>query len=337
MKKPKGHIAGAQRYSARLADSTQKVQVLYLGAQSNEAPAEDLINFQALAKSLLSTADGPNHCDYAQYVDPQGVPTFFATAYWTDPAQYQAWASCEQITSWWTDTAHLNGPLGYFWEAFCVSKDHCETIAFTRPIRGLSACPMHTIHPVDESGYWGAARDRIPASAFDTLKGEKTLPIAYATRDNTRGQLINLKLPKNTCIIRSGVSWADCGPEQHDSYKANIKPKLDLGMDYLRDNPEESGCLNLRQVDVVDDQGNSAPEGFSMGHFQSLAHLEKWAHEHPTHLAIYTRALAERTKYQDDLELRTYHEVFILDQETDFRYLNCHGKTGLLPVHFGTA
>ncbi|MEP1962857.1 phenylacetaldoxime dehydratase family protein [Tateyamaria sp.] len=335
MKKPKGHIAGAQRYSARLADSTQKIQVLYLGAQSNEAPAEDLINFQALAKSLLSTTDGPNHCDYAQYVDPQGVPTFFATAYWTDPAQYQAWASCEQVTSWWTDTAHLNGPLGYFWEAFCVSKDHCETIAFTRPIRGLSACPMHTIHPVDESGYWGAARDRIPASAFDTLKGEKTLPIAYATGEDTRGQLINLKLPKNTCIIRSGVSWADCGPEQHDSYKANIKPKLDLGMDYLRDNPEESGCLNLRQVDVVDDQGNSAPEGFSMGHFQSLAHLEKWAHEHPTHLAIYTRALAERTKYQDDLELRTYHEVFILDQETDFRYLNCHGKTGLLPVDFG--
>ena len=79
-----------------------------------------------------------------------------------------------------------------------------------------------------------------------------------------------------------------------------------------------------------------AAEAYAMGHFQSLTHLEKWAHEHPTHLAIYTRALAERTKYQDDLELRTYHEVFVLDQTTDFRYLNCHGKTGLLPVIFGT-
>ena len=303
MKKPKGHVAGAQRYSARLAESTQNIQVLYLGTQAHAVSVEELSAFQTFANSLLSAQDGPDHYDYARYVDPQGVPTFFATAYWTDPAQYQAWASCEQVTSWWTDPAHLSGPLGYFWETFCVSKDYSETIAFTRPIRGLSACPMHSIHPVDESGYWGAARDRIPASAFDELRGEKTSRIAYGARANTRGQLINLDLPKNTCIIRSGVSWADCGPEQHNSYNINIKPKLDLGMDYLRDNPEATGCLNLRQVDVIDVDGNSAPEGYSMGHFQSLAHLEKWAHEHPTHLAIYTRALAERTKYQDDLEL----------------------------------
>ena len=330
MRKPKGHVAGAQRYSARLTDSTQKINVLYLGAQANDTPAQDLDDFQTLTKSLLSLEDGPDHFDFARYIDPQGVPTLFATAYWTNPDQYQAWASCEQVTTWWSNPAHLNGPVGYFWEAYCVSKDHSETIAFTHPIRGLSACPMHTIHPVDESGYWGAARDRIPASAFNELKGETTSPFAYTERTNTRGQLINLDLPKNTCIIRSGVSWADCGPEQHDSYNTNIKPKLDLGMDYLRDNPEESGCLNLRQVDVIDDGGTPMPEGYSMGHFQSLAHLEKWAHEHPTHLAIYTRALAERTKYQDKLELRTYHEVFVLDQETDFRYLNCHGKTGCL-------
>ena len=53
-------------------------------------------------------------------------------------------------------------------------------------------------------------------------------------------------------------------------------------------------------------------------------------------LASLITTLAERTKYQDKLELRTYHEVFVLDQETDFRYLNCHGKTGLLPVRFGS-
>ena len=337
MKKPKNHVAGAQRYSARLADSTQKIQVLYLGTQTNEASAENLDSFQSLTTSLFSADDGPDHFDYASYVDPQGMPTLIATAYWTNPARYQAWASCEQVTSWWLDPAHLDGPLGYFWEAYCVSKDHSETIAFTHPIRGLSACPQHTIHPVDESGYWGAARDRIPASAYDELTGEKTSPIAHQERPETRGHRINLELPKNTCIIRSGVSWADCGPEQHESYNANIKPKLDLGMDYLRDNPIDSGCLNLRQVDVIDADGNRTAEAYSMGHFQSLAHLEKWAHEHPTHLAIYTRALAERTKYQDDLELRTYHEVFVLDQATDFRYLNCHGKTGLLPIIFGAS
>jgi len=71
-----------------------------------------------------------------------------------------------------------------------------------------------------------------------------------------------------------------------------------------------------------------------MGIFQSLGHLERWAHDHPTHLAIYARAMAERKKYQDRLELRTYHEIYVLNEATEFRYLNCHSETGLLPVGF---
>jgi aldoxime dehydratase len=118
------------------------------------------------------------------------------------------------------------------------------------------------------------------------------------------------------------------------SYNANIKPKLDIGMDHLRDNPVDTGCLVLRQVEVIDASGQVAPEGYSVGIFQSLTHLENWAHDHPTHLAIYVRALAERNKYQDALELRTYHEVFVINKETDFQYRNCHEKTGLMPVRF---
>lgn len=334
MKKPEGHLAGAQRYSARLPETTQQIQVLYLGAQANDMNPDNLTAFRVLSTSFFAEDNGPDHYDYAQYHDPQGTPTLFAVAYWTNPDRYLAWASCEPVRSWWMDPAHLSGSLGYFWETFCVPKDHSETIAFTDPIRGVAACPMHTIEPIAESGYWGAARDRMPASAYDRLEGEKNSPIKYAERKNTRGQLISVELPRNTCVIRSGVSWANCGEEQLNSYNANIKPKLDLGMDYLRGNPVDTGCLNLRQVNAIETDGSKAAEGYSMGHFQSFDHLEKWAHEHPTHLAIYTRAIAERTKYQDDLELRTYHEVFVLNGETDFRYLNCHGKTGLLPVTF---
>lgn len=334
MKKPKGHVPGAQRYEARLEPSTQQIQVLYLGAQAHDAALDQLDTFRDLCTSLMALDHGPNHHDYSQYRDQKGIATLIATAYWTDPDRYLAWASSTPVAAWWNDPTHKSAPQGYFWEAFRVSKDHSETIAFTDPIRGLSACPMHSLQQVEESGYWGAARDRIPASAFDELLGENTAPIAYAERQNTRGQLINVNVPKNTCIIRSGVSWSDCGEEQLNSFNKNIRPKLDLGMSYLRDNPVEARCLSLRQLKVIDANGIAAPEEYSMGHFQSLAHLEKWAHEHPTHLAIYNRALAERTKFQDKLELRTYHEVFVLNEATDFRYLNCHGKTGLLPVTF---
>jgi aldoxime dehydratase len=334
MKKPKGHVAGAQRYSARLADSTKQVQMLYLGVQNHDGNPEKTKKFIEISHSLFAAPNGPIHYDHAIFLDPQGVPTLFAVAYWTAPEHYEDWSRTDPVASWWADSTKLHSDTGYFWEAFRVSKDHSETITFKRYIRGLSACPMHSIYPMDESGYWGAARDRIAASAVDTLEGESLNPIEYVERGDTRGQLITVAVPKNTCLIRSGVSWADCGKAQLKSYNANIKPKLDRGMDYLRDNPIDSGCLTLRQVEVLDADGNVAPEGYSSGMFQSLAHLEKWAHEHPTHLAIYTKALAEREKYQDALELRTYHEIFVINAETDFRYLNCHGKTGLLPVKF---
>jgi len=31
------------------------------------------------------------------------------------------------------------------------------------------------------------------------------------------------------------------------------------------------------------------------------------------------------------LELRTYHEVYVIDRHTRFEYVNCHPETGLLP------
>jgi len=39
----------------------------------------------------------------------------------------------------------------------------------------------------------------------------------------------------------------------------------------------------------------------------------------------------ERKKYQEKLELRTYHEVYVVDGETTFEYVNCHNQTGLIP------
>lgn len=334
MNKPADHVPGVQRYSARLAETTQQIQMLYLGVQSLEKNAAGLTDFLDQTKALFAGGHGPVHFDHAQLVDPHGYPTVFAVAYWMNPEAFEAWAASEPVRSWWRDPAKRSGSKGYFWEAMRVTRDHAETIAFKEYVAGLSACPAHSLYPMEESGYWGAARDRFPASAHDRLEGTTNGPITYTARPGTSGVEIVVAAPKNLCLIRSGVSWADCGREQLDSYNANIKPKLDTGMEHLRTNPVETGCLTLRQVEVLGADGRVAPEGYSMGLFQSFAHLEKWAHEHPTHLAIYARAMAERKKYQDRLELRTYHEIYVLNEATEFRYLNCHGMTGLLPVTF---
>jgi hypothetical protein len=132
-------------------------------------------------------------------------------------------------------------------------------------------------------------------------------------------------------VIRSGVSWEKCEGQQLKDYQERIKPKLDDGMAYLRDNPRETGCFALRQVVSVDDAGEPLREAYSLGAFISLKHLELWAEHHPSHLAIYTRAMAARRKYQDALQLRTYNEIFIIDERNPpFEYFNCHSQTGLL-------
>ena len=254
---------------------------------------------------------------------------FFAVCYWHDETEYSRWQT--SFDSWFAsqDPAELSG--GYFVESFAVPASHRETIAFRDYLRGLSACPDSRIEPVEESGYWGAARDRFAASAREDFATPFDGPLVV--HDNvTMGRRITItNIPQNLCVIRSGVSWEHCGAEQLASFETNLKPKLNAGMEYLRQNPVETGCFSLRQVGCLDATGGSLMEAYSLGVFLSMAHLERWAEHHPTHLAIFKQALEERKKYQERLELKTYHEIYVLNRDVRFEYLNCHNQTGLLP------
>jgi aldoxime dehydratase len=178
------------------------------------------------------------------------------------------------------------------------------------------------------SGYWGAARDRIPLASDDLF--EPTVAAAEPAFAPSARAII--RPPGNMAVIRSGVSWEDCEGEQLDDYQERIRPKLDAGMIFLRDHPRETGCFSLRQVECISPEGQPLREGYSLGAFVSISHLEAWARDHPTHLAIYMRAMAARRKYQEKLQLRTYNEIFIIEAgNPPFEYVNCHPKTGLLP------
>lgn len=336
MNKPEGFVPGVQRYSARLSPEIQSLQILHLGVQSKTGDFAACLAQLREARTLFDGENGPLHFDFAKYTDPQGYLNVFAIAYWNDPASYEQWKLSGDVSDWWRDERKTDGDTGYFWEAFTAPVEQSETIAFKEYIRGLSACPFSKIEAMGESGYWGAARDRIPASGNDTLASDYQGKLSAVVERTTLGKRITVTPPQNFVVIRSGVSWEACGEEQRSSYEANIKPKLDRGMEYLRNNPAETGCCTLRQADVISIDGEVAPEGYSIGHFLSLHDLETWAKEHPTHLAIYTRAMAERQKYGERLELRTYHEIFVIpEQGGSFEYVNCHEETGLLRFFAG--
>ncbi len=330
MKKPAGHTPVIQRYSSQVEESVEMIRMAVLGFQEDPAAPCDSKAFLTYLDEVFSNAGKPNHFDIATFVDDQGYNSSMAVCYWLDEASFAAWA--EKFDLWWKaqDAAALKH--GLWFESFAVPPPYRETNAFKEYIRGLSACPMSQIESMDESGYWGAARDRFSASAYDDFAPTQDRELQHNTTNDTFGKRIAVTdIPDRLCVIRSGVTWQNCGDEQLESYENNLKPKLDAGMSFLRQNPEETGCCSLRQVTCLDPEGVPQKEAYSLGIFLTYGHLERWAHDHPTHLAIYTRALAERKKYQENLELLTYHEIYVLNENLRFEYINCHPATGLLP------
>lgn len=332
MTKPTGHVPPITRYTARFPKDVSIFQVVCFGVQSKDGDRDSCLVKIHQIKTLLEGKSGPDHFDFSVFTDPQGYLTHIAVAYWRAPAEFKTWCASDSIRQWWDDADKDTGDLGYFREAFEVPTDYVETNLFKECLRGLSASPMCRIETIDETGYWGAARDRMPASGYDQFVVDQVGPLDPKNDPYNAARRTSITLPKNFCVIRSGVSWVDCGEEQLNSYMKNIKPKLDAGMEYLRQNPVDTGCCSLRQVTVVSVDGEPEKEEYSLGYFRSLKDLETWSHEHPTHLAIYTRAIAEREKYGDQLELRTIQEIYVLPTDGNvFEYINCHPKTGVMP------
>jgi aldoxime dehydratase len=324
LNQPEGHTAPVPRYSAAVQ---AKVAVLFLGLQAKADAPPDAGPTEFLARIAKDPA-APVYVDQATYIDLQGYLNRVAAFYWLDTAQFQTWLELPAVKEW---RSQMRGEtaVGLWWEPVVVDARRMETITFSAFRRGFSGCPAMGLQSTDHTGYWGAARDRIPGAGDDLF--EPTVATS-ARCPITGASYRKVQPPKNMCVIRSGVSWEKCDGEQLKDWRERIKPKLDAGMEYLRANPRETGCFSLRQVETIAPDGKKLAEAYSLGAFVSMGHLEAWSKDHPSHLAIYTSALAARKKYQEKLELHTYNEIFILEEDNPpFEYFNCHPQTGLLP------
>jgi hypothetical protein len=324
LNQPEGHRAPVPRYSA---DVKAKVAVLFLGLQTKADALPDAGLGDLLAR-IANEPAAPVYVDQATYTDLQGYVNRVAALYWLDTTQFAASLKSPAVQEW---RARLRSEtsVGLWWEPVVVDARRMETITFSAFRRGFSGCPAMGLQSTDHTGYWGAARDRIPGAGDDlfeaTVAPSERCPITGASYRQVRP-------PKNMCVIRSGVSWEKCDGEQLKDWRERIKPKLDAGMAYLRENPAATGCFSLRQVESISPDGAKIAEAYSLGAFVSMQHLETWSKDHPSHLAIYTSALAARKKFQEKLQLHTYNEIFILDADNPpFEYFNCHPQTGLLP------
>ncbi len=317
-------------WSATFSRAESTLVIATYSAQAMDAA--DLEPFLSWVEEAIERDSGPDVSERARFTDAAGYVNEVRVAYWRDPQSFADWAASGIVSDWWEHPDRTSGPAGIWREVVAVPSNRFETIFSSPAITIGSRRIADDIEgPIEAHGYWGSMRDRLPVSRHDALLsafGEELLP---PEGSRGTGRRIIVGAPANLTLIRSGQDTAQCPSDELAEYQDVIRPVLEKGMNFLRDNPEQTGCCSCRFMEEVEDSGETSARSFGFAWFLTLGHLERWAKSHPTHLAIYNRFSAFAKKRGPSLKLSLWHEVSVVpDGASTFEYVNCHDRTGLL-------
>ena len=227
----------------------------------------------------------------------------------------------------WLGGQHVSGDAGFFLESLRPSVARFETLFSNDRLEGIAHLADTLSGEVAEHAYWGGARDRLPLAQTDLLApGDLPAVASDGVRQVVRGQ-------DNLCLIRSGQDWSDTEGSERRMYLDEVEPVLRAGMDFLRGEGRAVGCYANRYMRVIDDHGDPVDKSFGMSWWRSLADLDRWAKDHPTHKAIFGQAMKYLSTMGPAARLRLYHEVTVAAADDQhFEYLGCHPSTGMLRV-----
>ncbi len=326
---PKDWTPPYPSWSADFAASMEELVIAYIGAQ---ASADSLLKFHKRLQGFLSIAPVPANVERAAYTDSAGYRNEVYICYWPDRKTYQRWLESSGFDEWWRDDARLDEASGYWRELICARRERLETLFSSKDAAGMARLAPGFGGEIKEHGYWGGMRDRIEDSEQDDFispYGPALRPLAEVA---SRGRRMSVTPPANLCLIRSAQNWTACHAEELAIYENDVHPVLIEGMNYIRDNPIETGCVSCRFMDELTLAGEPQAKTFGLAFFLTIGHLEAWARSHPSHLAIFQgfHKMVKRLNFQLDLKL--WHEVIVLPAGGHlFEYINCHPQTGLLP------
>ena len=219
--------------------------------------------------------------------------------------------------------------VGLWWEPVVVDAQRMETITFKAFRRGFSGCPAMGLNSTDHTGYWGAARDRIPGAGDDlfeaTVGTSERCPITGATYRKVQP-------PKNMCVIRSGVSWEKCDGEQLKDWRERIKPKLDAGMTYLRENPGRPAASRCARLNPFQPTAKNSRKPIRSA---PSSRCSIWKPGARIIRAIWRSIPAPwrpgRNFRRSFSSTPTTRSSSSKPDNPPFEYFNCHPQTGLLP------
>ncbi|KAK3308386.1 phenylacetaldoxime dehydratase [Chaetomium strumarium] len=332
-------------YSIRFPQDISQLVIAIIGAQhKTRSDTATRTSISTLSGFLTApTATPPSFSEFASATDNKGFHNIAALAYWPSKPAYETWASESGFQTWWRSLQPETLQNGWFLEVLFPTADRFETLFNTESNREGSAHMGQCMSgPIQEHGYWGSMRDRLPLSQTDALAGSKE-HIKLPTTSGSSGRVI-VPGKKNLAVIRSGQDWSATTPGERKLYLETMHPVLTRGMDFLRDRGEEVGCYSCRFMEIVDAKTGKAAEEeggggidrtFGLAYFDELASLEAWSREHPTHLAIFGGFQKYARTLRNEVTLRVFHEVAVLDEDQQFfEYVGCHDTTGMLARHY---
>ncbi|MCP5198484.1 MAG: phenylacetaldoxime dehydratase family protein [Gammaproteobacteria bacterium] len=322
-------------YPGRIVDfggRASHMVIALLGVQST-AEAQHAA-FMDTMRGLAREAHGPARLEAGRHGGKVGVPTTLAVAYWTDRQRADDWWRSGAVSRWWQGLA-CDGEAGWFCERMAIPEARFNYAAGTEDRHGSAA--TLPLAPCKIFGYWGAYRDRLPASAADPF--ESPLAEPPAPRDPvTRGRRLAVRIPDNLCYIREGQGWADCGAEERAVWNEQMKDKVDTWVGRLAADPVATGCLALRDIAEFDALTGAPLERRSqLAFLLSLGHIERAARTDPAHLAVHGAFAQMYREPRFTPRMHVWVEVGILkEDEFAAEYVNCHPGTGLLPFFTAT-
>jgi hypothetical protein len=295
----------------------------------------------SVLKSFLGKAsekNRPSFWEVISVVDKKGAYNIAVLAYWPRVETHKSWETESGFAEWWQSAERETDGHGWFQEVHCPTLERFETV-FSNNHKPEGAANMQEgfSDEILEHGYFGSMRDRLAAAQDDELKGSSRGEENGSSERHTEDGKSSARMPvtgkRNLCVIRSGQDWSDTLPEERKLYVESMHPVLLEGMNFLRDEGREIGCYCMNLWEVVDSDTCKANKErtFGLGYFDDMASLERWSKHHPTHLNIFGGFFNYAKKLDNNISLRLFHEVYVLEEEQQFfEYIGCHKDSGML-------
>lgn len=330
---PPGHAPRFTAYTSRLPQGTEAFVFAQYACQA--ATAQAAAGGAAALGEWFAGAHGPDVLDRGSFVDVAGAHNVVWMAYWVDPDAYDRWQRSEPARTAW-EQLPTHGPLAHWREVCVIPAERTESLhTHRRELCATSGLSQHETVELAETrvhDYWGAARDRIPASAIDGLEPSIGAFAPQPARDAPGpGGRVSVTVPGEVALIRTAQDWSE-STLYRETYLTEVKPVKDRGVDYLADTPQ-SGCIAARNIAEETADGSLMQRACTVAWFASLSHLMDWCREDRTHLEIYESFFRMIGGGTGPLDIAFWHEVSVLPSgAVTAEYINCHARTGFLPL-----